>query len=61
MITWTPYILTRGEELFLCKPIENQNFEIISTKRVGIKSGMDKLWRFYIKDNMFVSRRETFY
>ena len=49
--------LTKGEELFLCEPEEIENFTIVSTKRVGIRSGMDKLWRFYIKDNDFVSRR----
>jgi len=49
--------LTKGEELFLCEPVENQSFEIVSTKRIGIKSGIDKLWRFYIKDNAFVSKR----
>lgn len=30
--------------------------KIISTPRVGINVGKDKLWRFYIKDNKFVSR-----
>ncbi|MCP8322706.1 MAG: DNA-3-methyladenine glycosylase [Candidatus Methylarchaceae archaeon HK02M2] len=49
--------LTKGEELFLCEPKEIENFTIVSTKRIGIRSGIDKLWRFYIKDNMFVSRR----
>lgn len=49
--------LTKEEELFLCEAIENQNFEIVSTKRAGVKSGMDKLWRFYIKNNAFVSKK----
>ena len=30
--------------------------KIISTSRVGINAGKDKKWRFYIKDNKFVSR-----
>jgi DNA-3-methyladenine glycosylase len=31
--------------------------EIISKPRIGIKNGADKLLRFYIKDNNFVSRK----
>lgn len=30
--------------------------KIISTSRVGINLGKDKKWRFYIKDNKFVSK-----
>jgi len=30
--------------------------EIISRPRIGVKSGADKLLRFYIKNNNFVSR-----
>jgi len=49
--------LTKGEDLFLCEPKDKQRFEIVSTKRIGVKSGIDKLWRFYIKGNTFISRR----
>lgn len=30
--------------------------KIVTTKRIGITKEADKLWRFYIKDNPFVSR-----
>lgn len=30
--------------------------EIIQTTRIGIKKAVDQPWRFYIKDNAFVSR-----
>lgn len=30
-------------------------FDIVTTTRIGIKSGQEKLLRFYIKDNAFVS------
>ena len=41
--------LERGESV-----PENQ---IITTTRIGIKNGCDYLWRFYIKDNPYVSRK----
>lgn len=38
---------------------DNEDFSIVETKRVGIdyaEEAKDFLWRFYIKDNMFVSK-----
>ncbi|MBO3801914.1 MAG: DNA-3-methyladenine glycosylase [Thermoproteota archaeon] len=35
---------------------EEKNFEIVASQRIGIKRGKNKLWRFFIKDNSFVSR-----
>jgi DNA-3-methyladenine glycosylase len=32
------------------------NDEIVISKRVGIKKAIDEPWRFYIKNNPFVSR-----
>jgi DNA-3-methyladenine glycosylase len=31
--------------------------EIVQTTRVGIKKAIDKPWRFYIKDNLYVSKK----
>lgn len=49
--------LTRSKELFISEPKVKENFEFVSTKRIGIKVGVDKPWRFYMRDNKFVSRR----
>jgi DNA-3-methyladenine glycosylase len=49
--------LTKSKELFICKSEEKERFEVVSTKRIGIKVGVDKPWRLYIKNNRFVSRR----
>jgi DNA-3-methyladenine glycosylase len=49
--------LTKSKELFICKLEEKERFEVVSTKRIGIKVGVDKPWRLYIKSNRFVSRK----
>lgn len=49
--------LTRSKELFISEPKVKENFEFVPTKRIGIKVGVDKPWRFYMRDNKFVSRR----
>jgi DNA-3-methyladenine glycosylase len=49
--------LARSRELFVLKPRVKDDFEVVSARRVGIKVGVEKPWRFYIKNNKFVSRR----
>ena len=53
-----------GEDLcsnnLYIEDINNENFSIVSTKRVGIdyaEEAKDYPWRFYIKDNKYVSVR----
>jgi len=48
--------LTETKELFICDPEVKESFNTVVTKRVGIKAGREKPWRFYLKDNEFVSR-----
>ena len=49
--------LTEGGELFIRKPRVEEDFEVVVARRVGIRVGVEKPWRFYIKNNKFVSRR----
>jgi DNA-3-methyladenine glycosylase len=47
------------EEIYLEYNTEN-NFEIVESKRIGIdyaEEAKDFLWRYYIKDNIFVSKK----
>lgn len=45
------------EPIFLidCEKIPKKN--IVATTRIGIKKSIDLPWRFYIKDNLYVSRK----
>ena len=48
--------LTGGDVYLIDGPkIKREN--IVVTKRIGIKKSVDLPWRFYIKDNPFVSRK----
>ena len=49
--------LTKSKELFICKPEETEKFEVVSANRIGIKVGVDKPWRLYTKNNIFVSKK----
>lgn len=44
-----------GKELFL--EDSHEKFELVKAKRIGISKGKSKLLRFYIKNNVFVSRK----
>jgi DNA-3-methyladenine glycosylase len=48
--------LTKTNELLICQPKIIEDFEIGKSRRIGIKAGSEKTWRFYIKNNKFVSR-----
>ena len=48
--------LTKRNELFICLPETNESFRTTISRRIGIKAGSEKPWRFYIKNNKFVSK-----
>lgn len=49
--------LKNSSEIFIAEPIHNENFEILTTTRIGIKKSKDLPLRFYIKENKFVSKK----
>ena len=46
-----------GNEIFLAEGEKIQGSKIGSSTRIGIRNGIDKRWRFFIKENPFVSKR----
>jgi DNA-3-methyladenine glycosylase len=47
-----------ASSLFIANHSEDaDDLKIVSAPRIGIKVGKDRLWRFYIGNNRFVSRR----
>jgi DNA-3-methyladenine glycosylase len=49
--------LTSGKRLYIAEPSQRERARISVTTRIGIKASAEKLWRFSIKDNPFVSKR----
>lgn len=45
-----------GKELFIMNGEEIAGASVARSKRVGIKIGIDHLWRFYLKNNIYVSK-----
>ena len=46
-----------GENIFIVNMPKIKDEEIGITKRVGIKKSMDLAWRYYIKNNPYVSKK----
>ena len=46
-----------GDEIFIAEGTYISKSKIVATTRIGIKNGMEKKWRFYIKENPCVSRK----
>ncbi len=46
-----------GNEIFIIDNKKVPIYKIVITTRIGIKKSVDLPWRFYIKDNIFVSRK----
>jgi len=45
-----------GDEIFIVESTDNFKFKIGRSPRIGIRSGLDKKWRFFIAGNPFVSK-----
>ncbi|MFA3782168.1 DNA-3-methyladenine glycosylase [Melioribacteraceae bacterium 4301-Me] len=46
-----------GNDIFLLNNNKTPVNKIVITTRIGIKKSVDLPWRFYIKDNLFVSKK----
>lgn len=48
--------LTSIGSLFITKPEREELIHVCRSSRIGIKLGKERLWRFYIRSNPYVSR-----
>lgn len=46
-----------GNKIFIVKGEQINKVQIVSTTRIGITKSTELKWRYYIKDNKFVSRK----
>lgn len=46
-----------NSEIFIVKGKKIPNKKIVTTTRIGIKNAADYPWRFYLKDNTYVSKK----
>ncbi len=49
--------LKTSSEIFIGEPNQQEQFEIMTTTRIGIEKSKDLPLRFYIKENKFVSKK----
>ena len=47
--------LTCDDELYICRSINKENFNIANDFRIGVKKENNKPWRYFIESNPFVS------
>lgn len=50
--------LTTEENVFISEPLKKEKFEIVSSKRIGLNVGVEYMYRFFIKDNPYVTRHK---
>ena len=48
--------LANPDELFICDSETVESFEMATSRRIGVKAGSEKPWRFYMKKSKFISK-----
>ena len=48
--------LANPDELFICDSEIVESFEMATSRRIGVKAGSEKPWRFYMKKSKFISK-----
>ena len=49
-----------GDVIYITEPVEKKKFQIARSKRIGITKNTEKLYRFFMKENPFVSGSRKF-
>ena len=49
--------LTKKGKLYISRPTNPETFSVVITSRIGIKTGRNKPWRFFIQNSPFVSKQ----
>ncbi len=50
--------LTVSEKIFISKPVKKEKFEVITSKRIGLNTGTEFPYRFFIKGNPYVTKHK---
>lgn len=50
--------ITKQNEIFISSPLKKEKFEIVTSRRIGISLGAEFPFRFFIKDNPYVTRHK---
>ena len=48
--------IANPDELFICDSETVESFEMATSRRIGVKAGSEKPWRFYMKKSNFISK-----
>jgi len=50
--------VTEENDIFISSPLKKESFEIVNSKRIGLNKGIDYPYRFFIKDNPYVTKHK---
>jgi len=50
--------VTNEAKIYISKPVKKEKFEIITSKRIGLNIGKDFQYRFFIKNNLYVTKHK---